>query len=259
MSLTAHLIFFSPTGTTKKTTTSIAQGLGVKNVVHYDVTLPGSSIETVLSDGIAIIGIPVYAGRVPELCLQRMQRITAKGLPCVLVALYGNREFEDALVELRDFATRQGFKVVAAGAFIGEHSYSTQERPIAAGRPNSEDLLLVEQFGQQVAAKIKNGNLNTPEIAGDVPYKELVKFGGVAPETVREKCTLCGKCAEVCPTGVITVSERVATEADHCVMCCACVKTCEVDARPFKHPRIEERRALLLKHCSQPKAPEVFL
>ena len=114
MSLTAHLIYFSPTGTTKKTTTSIAQGLGVKSVVHYDVTLPGSGTETVLSDGVAIIGIPVYAGRVPELCLQRMQRITAKGLPCVLVALYGNREFEDALVELRDFATRQGFKVVAA-------------------------------------------------------------------------------------------------------------------------------------------------
>ena len=136
MSLTAHLIYFSPTGTTKKTMTSIAQGLGVKSVVHYDVTLPGSGTETVLSDGVAIIGIPVYAGRVPELCLQRMQRITAKGLPCVLVALYGNREFEDALVELRDFATRQGFKVVAAGAFIGEHSYSTQERPIAAGRPN---------------------------------------------------------------------------------------------------------------------------
>ena len=259
MSLTAHLIYFSPTGTTQKITTSIAQGLGAKSVVHYDVTLSGSSVETDLSDGVAIIGIPVYAGRVPELCLQRMQTITAKGLPCVLVALYGNREFEDALVELRDFATRQGFKVVAAGAFIGEHSYSTQERPIAAGRPNSQDLLLAEQFGQQVAAKIKNGKINTPEIAGDVPYKERVKFGGVAPETVRGKCTLCGKCAEVCPTGVITVSERVVTEADHCVMCCACVKTCEDAARSFNHPRVEEKRAILFENCSQPKAPEVFL
>ncbi len=259
MSLTAHLIYFSPTGTTQKTTVGVAGGLAAKSVVHYDVTLPGSSIETVLSDGVAIIGVPVYAGRVPELCLQRIQGITAKGLPCVLVALYGNREFEDALVELRDFATRQGFIVVAAGAFIGEHSYSTREKPIAAGRPNAEDLQLAEQFGQQVAAKINSGNLNPPEIAGDVPYKERVKFGGVAPETVRAKCTLCGKCAEVCPTGVITVSERVVTEAEHCVMCCACVKTCEVDARPFNHPRVAEKRAMLVKNCSQPKAPVVFL
>lgn len=259
MSLTAHLIYFSPTGTTQKITTSIAQGLGAKRFVHYDVTLPGSNVEKVLSDGVAIIGIPVYAGRVPELCLQRMQTIKAKDLPCILVALYGNREFEDALVELRDFTATKGFKVVAAGAFIGEHAYSTQERPIAAGRPDSQDLLLAEQFGQQVAAKIKNGKLNTPDIAGNVPYKERLKLGGVTPKTVRGKCTLCGKCAEVCPTGVITVSERVVTEADHCIMCCACVKTCEVDARTFNHPRVDEKRAMLFENCSEPKAPQFFL
>ncbi len=259
MSFTAHLIYFSPTGTTKKITTSIAKGLGAKRVVDYDTTLPGSSVETDLNDGVAIIGIPVYAGRVPELCLQRMQTITAKGLPCVLVALYGNREYEDALVELRDFATGQGFKVVAAGAFIGEHSYSTHERPIAEGRPDAKDLLLAVQFGQQVATKIEDGNFDTPEIAGNVPYKDRVQFGGVAPETDRDRCTLCGKCAESCPTGVITVTEKVATETDHCIMCCACVKACDVDARPFNHPRIKERRAMLLANCSQPKAPEVFI
>jgi ferredoxin len=259
MSLTAHLIYFSPTGTTQKITTSIVQGLGAKNVLHYDVTLPDSSVETELSDGVAIIGVPVYAGRTPKLCLQRMQSITAKGLPCILVALYGNRAFEDALVELRDFATSQGFEVVAAGAFIGEHSYSTRKRPIAAGRPDSQDLLLAETFGQQVALKINNGNLTTPEIAGNVPYKERVKLGGVAPDTIREKCTLCGRCAEICPAGVITVSDQVVTEADHCIMCCACVKTCEVEARPFNHPRIEEKRAMLHQNCSQPKAPQFFL
>ena len=259
MTQMTHLVYFSPTGTTKKICTSIAKGLGAKNVTHYDVTLPDASFETLLTTGVAIIGIPVYAGRVPELCLKRLQTITSKGVPAVLVALYGNREFEDALVELRDVSSTQGFNVIAAGAFIGEHSYSTTERPIAAGRPGAEDLKQAVRFGQQVAAKIERGAFTNPEIKGKVPFKERVQFGGVAPETDNEKCTLCGKCATVCPTGVITVSGSVTTHADNCIMCCACVKVCEVEARPFNHPRIEEKRAMLLKNCSTPKMPEVFL
>jgi len=259
MKHTAHLIYFSPTGTTQKTLTSIARGLDAKSVLHYDLTQPNSHFEDVLTDGVAIVGIPVYAGRVPEVCLQRIQTITAKGLPCVLVALYGNREFEDALVELRDIAVSQGFNVIAAAAFIGEHSYSTAQSPIAAGRPNAQDLKLAEQFGRQVAAKIARGNPGTPEIDGTVPYKERVPLGGVAPETDRERCTLCGRCEQVCPTGAIKVTDVVTTEADKCVMCCACVKICEEAARLFNHPRIAERRALLVQHCSQPKAPKVFI
>ena len=259
MTQTAHLIYFSPTGTTKRISASIAQGLGVKNVTHYDMTLPKARFEIVLTDGVAIIGIPVYAGRVPEICLQRLETITSEGVPAILVALYGNREFEDALVELCDVSVAQGFNVIAAGAFIGEHSYSTLECPIAAGRPNAEDLKLAVQFGKQVAEKIERNTFGNLKIDGNVPYKERVKFGGVAPETDSGKCTLCGECAAVCPTGVITISDSVTTRADDCIMCCACVKVCEVEARPFDHPRIEERRALLQKHCSAPKSPVVFL
>ena len=259
MSQTAHLLYFSPTGTTRMIMTGIARGLAVERVIHYDVTRPDSCFETDLTEGVAIIGVPVYAGRVPELCLQRLQSITAQGLPCILVALYGNRAYEDTLVELNDFAVTKGFSVIAAGAFVGEHSYSTPHCPIAAGRPDSEDLALAERFGREVAAKIENGCLDPPEIKGNVPYRERVQFGGVAPETDRQRCTLCGRCAEVCPTGAIRVSDQVRTDADNCVMCCACVKSCAANARPFDHPRIAERRGLLLQSCGEPKAPELFL
>ena len=256
---TAHLVYFSPTGTTRKIVVQIAKGLAAQQNVHYDQTLPGEPLITTLSAGVAVIGIPVYAGRVPEICLQRFAAISARGLPCILVAVYGNREFEDALVELRDVVSKQGFQVVAAAAFIGEHSYSTPERPIAAGRPDADDLAIAENFGRDVAAKLRNKDLSMPAIDGNTPYRERVPLGGVAPETNRDKCTLCGKCAEVCPTGVIDVADIVATDAADCVMCCACVKICAEDARPFNHPRIEERRAMLLQNCSIPKAPTLFL
>ncbi len=256
---TAHLIYFSPTGTTRKVAEAIAQGFGADKVRHYDVTLPGAKFDTVLTDGMAIIGIPVYAGRVPELCLQRLQAITATHIPAVLVALYGNREFDDALIELRDLSVAKGFDVIAAGAFIGEHSFSTATHPIAAGRPDTADLKLAVQFGKQVAAKLAGGPVDTPDMEGHVPYKERPKLGGKAPETDAEQCILCGKCAEVCPAGTIAIDLSVTTNAEHCIMCCACVKACEVHARHFSHPRIEEKRVILQKNCCKPKTPAIFI
>ncbi len=255
----AHLIYFSPTGTTRKIISSIAAGFGANCCNYIDFTLCSESKKEHFSDGIAIIGVPVYAGRVPEVCLERMANYRADNVPTIVVALYGNREYEDALVELRDVVTAHGFNVIAAAAFIGEHSYSTLNSPIAAGRPNSDDLALASGFGKQVAEKIKRNDFSAPEIAGKIPYKERVKFGGVAPETDAELCVCCGKCATVCPMDIITVSDRVTTQADNCIMCCACIKICELEARQFKHPLIAERRQLLITHCSTPKSPEIFL
>ena len=226
---------------------------------RYDLTCDFEKEQQNIAGGLVVIGIPVYAGRFLEDCLERMAGYQADGVPAVLVALYGNREFDDALVELRDVVIAQGFNVIAAGAFIGEHSYSTLKRPIAAGRPDVEDLRLAVKFGQDIAVKIERGDLETPEIDGHVPYRERVKFGGVSPETDAELCILCGECAGVCPVRVITVSDSVITQAENCIMCCACVKTCPVEARPFNHPSIEVRRDLLVRNCSILKTPKIFL
>lgn len=259
MPSTVHLVYFSPTGTTRKVCEGIAQGLGGKHQVHHDVTLPGAAFETVLTDGVAIIGVPVYSGRVPELCLQRLRGITSTGVPAVLVALYGNRAFEDALVELRDVALATGFKVIAAAAFIGEHSFSTPTQPIAAGRPDAGDLRQALRFGNQVASKIETGHWDTPVIPGNLPYKEGLILGGMAPETNEGSCTRCAKCAAVCPSGVIAVADSIMTDADGCIRCCACVRACETTARSFNHPKIEASREFLRQNCGEPKQPEIFM
>ena len=84
--------------------------------------------------------MPVYAGRVAPIALQRIRRLKGENAPVVLVSVYGNRDYEDALVELRDETTRLGFTPLAAGAFIGEHSYSRPGMPVAEGRPDANDL-----------------------------------------------------------------------------------------------------------------------
>jgi ferredoxin len=259
MPQTVRLLYFSPTGTTRAVCEAVAEGLGTELLDRCNLTPPEASCDLTLTEGVAVIGVPVYAGRVPELFLERVSGLSASGVPAVLIGLYGNRAYEDALVELRDVAAAKGFRVIAAGAFIGEHSYSTPDRPIAGGRPDAPDLELAREFGRQVAAKLMRGDLATPTIRGDVPYRERKTFGGIAPETDRGKCTLCGACAAVCPTGIVSVADRVVTRAASCIMCCACIRACRFEARIFDHPVIEERRALLLKNCAEPKQPEIFI
>lgn len=51
--------------------------------------------------------MPVYAGRVPALTVERLKGIKTSGVKCVIVAVYGNRAYEDALVEMQDVATER--------------------------------------------------------------------------------------------------------------------------------------------------------
>jgi len=253
-----NLVYFSPTGTTRKIVEQIALGINAQTVDHHDLTL--APLEAKRIDGITVIGVPVYAGRVPEICLKRMQKLSAEQTPAILVVVYGNREFEDALVELRDFTRSKGFVPKVAAAFIGEHSYSTATHQIAVNRPDQDDLNKARQFGEAIAEALKNGQLNElPAIPGSVPYKERPPLGGISPNSIPERCTRCGACVTVCPTNVITMSESITTKADGCIMCCACVKICPAQARKLDHPMVVARREMLTTQYSTRKEPLIFM
>src|SRR6266568_6944252 len=175
----AKLIYFSPTQTTRKVIEGISQGLQVVNVEHLDLTPPDAEIQKPQGwhDDLAVIGAPVYSGRLPAVAVSRFRKLEGNGAPAVIVVVYGNRAYEDALLELRDVALEAGFKPIAAGAFVGEHSYSTNDTPIAAGRPDMEDLGKAKAFGKMIREKMHNipaldqaGSFYLP---GNVPFKEL--------------------------------------------------------------------------------------
>lgn len=255
-----HLIYFSPTRTTQSIVEQVSAGLNPAEITHYDLTRMKAGLDLQLTDGLAIIGMPVYAGRMPEICLERLRKLSATGIPAVLVALYGNRAFEDALLELRDVVLSKGFGVVASGAFIGEHSYSTNRQPIAADRPDTADRQKAKEFGAAVGRRLQAANGGgTLEVPGDRPYKERVQLGGIAPETDRTLCTLCGTCSKVCPSFIIRIEDAaVQTDAVSCLMCCACVKRCPAQARALNQPMVETRRQMLYENCRQRKEPEFF-
>ena len=258
----AELICFSPTGTTRTVLEAVAHGVDAP-CSCLDLTLPAGPARGA-ADGLAIIGVPVYAGRVPALAAQRLRaHVKGAGRPAVLVAVYGNRAFEDALLELRELAVELGFVPVAGAAFVGEHSFSTPQSPVAAGRPDEADRAEAEAFGARVRELLAGADslqaLRTPDFPGNFPYRQGAQALGIAPETDAEACVLCGQCAAACPTGTIALRDgAVETNAALCLVCCACTRACPTGARVMRHPRILDFGKMLAEKFAARREPEFF-
>lgn len=252
-----HIVFFSPTHTSAKTARAIGEGIGMGRRIEIDLTTDQSDNIIEIKDSVAVIAVPVYAGRVAPIALRRLKRLRGNNAPAILVAVYGNRDYEDALVELRDETMRLGFTPLAAGAFIGEHSYSRPGMPIAEGRPDTTDLLAATQFGKDCLAKLEKSDALTPfPIKGNVPYR-LVGPSTPAAPVCTEACFACGECIEICPTHAITLDKegKIETEVNLCIKCCACVKECPNNARIFDTPYTP----MLHQKCAERRNPELFL
>lgn len=258
-------VVFSPTGTSGRIAREIARALstsfGNGIVDEIDVTCREDVSKSFGDDELVVIAAPVYGGHMAPVAKERMKGLSASGTPCVLVAVYGNRAFENALKDMAEFASSIGFVPVAAGAFVGEHSYSTPETPIALGRPDDQDMMDTHTFALEIAEKIAACRLGPIDVSmlSDEPspeqslrnFREFVmeyqrqqqeaprKF---LPEVDAELCNSCGECYEVCPTGAISADFH-GVDAAKCIKCCACVKTCPAGARslftPFARPLSE--------------------
>lgn len=145
-------IVFSPTGGTQKVSGLVAGALD-KNTVTVDLTDSGLDFSAVsmTEDDVAVISVPAYAGRIPAVVADRLGMVHGNGARAVLVCVYGNRAFEDTLVELEDVAKHAGFRVIAAVAAIAEHSIARQ---FAAGRPDAQDAAQLAEFAQQIQQKL---------------------------------------------------------------------------------------------------------
>ena len=217
---TVWAVYFSGTGTTEKVATTLAKDLAERLGAGYDTycfNLPQAR-EKDLSFGpedLVVLGTPVYAGRVPNLLMPYVRdHIKGNGTLGVPVVLYGNRNYDDGLIELRNLMRDNGFMPVAAGAFVGEHSFS---KVLGAGRPDGDDMALVAQLGEKTAEKVKALTelpaqavsvtgcdpirpYYTPRDRHGEPIKDFLK---AKPVTDPDKCVKCGLCARLCPMGSI--------------------------------------------------------
>ncbi len=259
------LVCFSPTGTSKTVLQGIARGINHGRAELIDITRPDARQEPLETgeDELLVVAVPVYMGRVPALLLDWLQAIRAHRTPAVCVVVYGNRVYDDALLELKDIVTRCGCVPIAGAAYIGEHSFSDAGTPTAEGRPDADDLVHAEIFGRKVREKLQSASsvsrLSDVAVPGTYPYRGDATLWTVDFIAVGDACMQCGVCADVCPVGAVAADDPRLTDTNVCITCCACIKKCPENARSMKPGPVKDAQLRLHTLYGERKEPEYFV
>lgn len=297
-----HTYLFSPTGTSRRIAEAIARGLAGNDIPCrlHDITRPAepaltphesperpaapngdantpcgtAALPSPEEGAVALFVLPVYGGHPAPAAIRRLESLRGSGTAAVVVAVYGNRAFEGAAAELDRFIRERGFLTVAAAGFVGEHSYSSAAHPIAAGRPDREDLAAAEALGAAVRRKLQEEGPRPVAVerlrdrpSPLLPTLRFIRFvlgyrrrqrrnpQPLLPCVDTDRCTRCGRCASLCPTAAIPGDAPQTTDPARCIRCCACVKGCAAGARSFETPFA----AALARNFARRKEPVTLL
>lgn len=250
-------VVFSPTGGTQKVADAVTKewGARIERVDLSDAKLDFSTVSFEESD-VVLVAVPSYGGRVPEVAAERLRQIHGNHAQCVIVCVYGNRAYEDTLVELQDIAGECGFCVTAAISAVAEHSIMHQ---YAAGRPDAQDIEELHDFAKKIQAKLEKKDATSRVLAlpGNRPYKKA-GGAGLIPKADKE-CGGCGLCAEGCPAQAISKDNIKTADSAKCISCMRCVVLCPKSARKVNSAMVSAVALMIKKACSEKKGNELFL
>lgn len=254
-----ELVYFSATGTTRKVIETIGKNLSVRSNDHNLLLHPLKEDLSIAQDHLTVVAMPVYNGRLPGYCTQSLAHLKGNKTPAIAVVVYGNREYDDALLELKTLLEENGFFVIGAAAFIARHSIFPQ---VATDRPDEHDLALIREFTGRCAEKLQaltKADAFVPfQVKGNFPYKEA-RSVPMKPSS-GDDCALCGTCAQICPVNAITVTETATrTDENLCMSCGACINACPSESRQYRGADYEKFKSKFIERFSRRKEPELFL
>ncbi len=246
-------IYFSPSETTKKVVEQLASNFDCDGEA-YDL-LNFNSEKEFEKDDVIIVGMPVFAGRIPKTGRERLAKLKGNATKAIAIANYGNAHVTDALLELVTLLKENNFDVIAAATTVSHHSIFDG---VAVGRPDSEDIEKINGFAKKCIEKIESDESLKSEIPGNeeyTPYKQL-PFEIICDETV---CSFCYDCASICPEQAIPEDDPINTDLDLCSRCTACINICPEDARRFGGEAFEAKKPVFEDANSERKEPEFYL
>lgn len=250
-------IYFSPTGHSRRAVEAVLSRMGGQECL--DMTDPGKRPDYHFHENEAVVvGVPVYGGRIPQTAIERFHRLHGNQTPAILVVTYGNRDYEDALLELKEVLACQGFRALAAAAVVAEHNIV---QAFGTGRPDDEDLKKMNQFADQAAEKLARVSCNFAigdlKVKGNHPYRP---YPGVHFKIrVNSSCNGCGTCIRSCPVQAISRTDPKIMDEERCISCMRCIQVCPVQGRSISRLMLLAVRQKLKKACSSRKEPEFFL
>jgi len=250
-----NALYFSPTGNTKSVVKSMISGFNVQ-WDEIDLT-PYENRDTVYSfdaDELVFVGTPVYGGHIPIVAENRIKLLKGNNTPIVLVVTYGGIHYSNALYELQQIVSPNGFTTIGAAAVVAEHNVVGK---IASGRPNIQELTAISAFSNRVFSKtLQTNNLKNVFIKRNMPISLRNKYPAVPYGN--KKCINCGVCAKQCPVKAIDNPRKKAYQA--CIRCMRCIKYCPRNARTFsKMIMVGVRLLLSFTSRSVENQPAFFL
>ena len=250
-------IYFSPTGTTKTIVNEITKYFSRKKEEYDLLNNPPEEEISFGNEDFLVVGMPVYAGRIPAVCAESLSRIKGNNTPVIAAVVYGNRDYDDALLELKTILGENGFIVISAGAFIAQHSIFPG---VGYLRPDIKDKQAVRRFAKDSCEKfesipdIKEINF---EVKGNFPYREPAAIP--LNPSVDKACRKCGLCAGICPVNAISTEQPGKINRKICIRCTACFAACPTNSRGFSGVRYALASKIFEKKFSARREPEVFL
>lgn len=234
-----YSIYFSPTGGTEKISNGIAESIDA----DYNALLVEKLFKPMdfTEDDLVIVSMPCFSGRVPAYGKEKLELLTGNGAKAIIISVYGNRDFDDDLVEMEDILKDKGFHILAAGAFIAQHSITDK---LATGRPDNADKEDFVKFAEEIKSKLEKGEFVDFEIPGNRPYKEVGKSKAIPYGD--DTCIYCNACVEDCPVNAIPEDNPIDTDPEICFACMRCISVCPVECRsiPSEMKEATEKRLL---------------
>lgn len=246
-------IFFSPSRTTQKVADQIAGNFSQEKEICN--LLIFKSTKELASDDVAVVVMPVFAGRIPKAARERLSKIKGNNTPAIAVVNYGNAHVTDSLLELVDLLRENSFNVVAAASTVSHHSIFDG---VAVGRPDQSDLEKIDEFSQKCIEKIETNESLKSEVPGNRPYTDYkqLPFEISCDDSL---CAFCYDCVSVCPEKAIPEDDPIETDLSICSRCTACISICPEDARRFSGDAFEAKKPAFEEANSERKEPEFYL
>ncbi|MDE6682465.1 MAG: 4Fe-4S binding protein [Muribaculaceae bacterium] len=247
-------IYFSATTTTAQCAKAVGKAMGLP--VNREINIAdnhATELPFFEPDDVAIIASPVYSGRLPEPAVNTIKRLRVKGAYAIAMVVYGNRDYDDALLELMDLLKKSGFNIVGAGAFIGQHSIFPK---VGTHRPDKSDLSALSEFGQACRERLDAGYpFKEIEVKGNFPYKNPIDVP-LHPKCNSQKCKRCNACADKCPAGAIDRDNPIMTDNSKCISCGRCIYVCTYKARDYSGVKYALIGKVFVSAYSKRKEPE---